>query len=85
MLGGKYVTNLHVYLGFVHCQPGELTLSIMGLKNLHIFNKVFLFLEWKKVVRIWKMNNYSNIQADLTPLTVLYNFQYTEKVSEIRL
>lgn len=23
MLGGKYVTNLHVYLGFVHCQPGD--------------------------------------------------------------
>ena len=55
MLGGKYVTNLHVYVEFVHCQPGELTLSIMGLKNLHILMISFYFLNWK-VVRIWKKN-----------------------------
>lgn len=54
MLGGKYVTNLHVYVGFVHCQPGEPTLSIMGLKNLHIFNEVFLFLELKSCSNLKK-------------------------------
>ena len=47
--------------------------------------KSFYFLNEKKLFEFEKMNNYSNIQADLTPLTVLYNFQYTEKVSEIRL
>lgn len=81
MHGGKKVTNLWL----LHYQPGDQTLFVMILINLHNFNKISLFLELKVVEISKHLDNYSNTQADFTPLTVLYNFQCNEKGSEIHL
>ena len=75
MHGGKKVTNLWL----LHYQPGDPTLFGMILINLHNFNKTSLFLELKVVEISKHLDNYSNSQADFTPLTVLYNFQCNEK------